>query len=392
MKNLPSDLSSFFIDFSANGQSDRCVEYGWASAEPSLRWAIDEESKLIIPPGIQPQNMILELNVSPLVSPGIGAQRLMVSVNSHDVQELVVDAGERKYVCEVPAELIKTDSPIAIIFKHPDGRRPCDIGLNSDERVLSVAFRTLSIHPVHDLIPPVEIIQDGSGNLEEFKSIGEEFTRMFLIERALLKPHERVLDVGSGVGRNARPLSGYLDARGSYEGLDIMRNAVDWCQAHYARFPNFRFQFADIYSSVYNPTSRVLDTEYRFPFRDGDFDLVFLASVFTHIMPDGAAHYISEISRVLKPNGRCVATFFLLDPETRKKAEAGETKIAFPYEVGTARVMDNNDFAQAVALDSRFVHECFQRAGLRVVDTKLGNWAGFKGIGRDFQDLLIAVK
>ena len=325
-------VSSFLIDFSADGRSDPCLEYGWSYAEPTLRWAINGESKLTIPPGIQSQNMILELNVSPLVSPTIAAQRLIVSVNSQDLQQFVLDAGEGKYLCEVPAELIKADSPIVIVFKHPDGRRPCDIGLNSDERILSIAFSTLSIYPIDDLVPPVELLLDGSSNIEEFKVIGEEFTRMFLIERALLKPYERVLDLGSGVGRNARALSAHLDARGSYEGLDINRKAVNWCQTHYDRFPNFRFQWADVYSSVYNPTSGVLDTEYTFPFMDSDFDLVFLASVFTHMMPDGVAHYISEVSRVLKPSGRCVATFFLLDPANRKKVEAGESLIAFPYE------------------------------------------------------------
>ena|ERR1051326_8569064 len=387
-----SGVSSFFIDFSLPGQSDPCLEYGWSYAEPTLRWAINGESKLTIPPGIQPQNMVLEFNVSPLVSPTIAAQRLTVSVNHHELQQFVLDAGEKKYVCEVPAELINADSSIVIIFKHPDGRRPCDIGLSSDERILSVAFRTLSMYAIDDLIPPVELLSDGSSNIDEFKVIGEEFTRMFLIERALLKPYERVLDLGSGVGRNARALSAYLDARGSYEGLDINRKAVDWCQAHYDRFPNFRFQWADVYSSVYNPTSRVLDTEYTFPFTDRDFDLVFLASVFTHMMPEGVAHYISEVSRVLKPSGRCVATFFLLDPATRKKVEAGESLIAFPYEIGNTRVMDDNNLAAAVALDDLLVHECFQRAGLRVVDAKLGNWSGCQGIGRDFQDLLIAVK
>src|SRR5215831_9618688 len=234
-----SGVSSFLIDFSDQGQSDPCLEYGWSYAEPTLRWAINGESKLIIPPGIQPQNMILELNVSPLASPTIAAQRLIVSVNSHELQQFVLNPGEGKYVCEVPAELIKADSPIVIVFKHPDGRRPCDIGLNSDKRILSIAFRTLSMYPIDDLIPPVELLQlDGSKNIEEFKVIGEGFTRTFLIERALLKPYERVLDLGSGVGRSARVLSGYLDARGSYEGLDIIRKAVDWCQTHYARFPN----------------------------------------------------------------------------------------------------------------------------------------------------------
>jgi ubiquinone/menaquinone biosynthesis C-methylase UbiE len=388
----PAYRTCLLVDFSANGQSDPWLDYGWGSAEPTLRWAINAESKLIIPPGIQPQDMTLHLNVYALVSPPIAAQRLTLSVDSHDLQQFVLGGGEAECICKIPAHLIKADAPIIIIFRHPDGARPCDLGLNSDDRILSIAFRRLSIHPLEDLIPPVELLLDGSQNIREFKFIGEGFTRKFLIERALLKPYERVLDLGSGIGRNARALTAYLDARGSYEGLDIVKKAVDWCQTHYSRFPNFRFQWADIYSSEYNPTSRISDTEYVLPFTDGDFDLVFLASVFTHMMPDGVVHYISEISRVLKPNGRCVATFFLLDPDTTKKVEAGKTVISFPYEIDGCRVMDDNNYAAAVALDNTFVHECFRGVGLRIVEVKLGNWSGCKDIGEHLQDLLIAIK
>ena len=68
-----------------------------------------------------------------------------------------------------------------------------------------------------------------------------------------------------------------------------------------------------MFSSHYNPTGHYLNSEYRLPFPDGDFGVVFLCSVFTHMLPDGVANYIREISRVLKRGGRCVSSFFLLN-------------------------------------------------------------------------------
>lgn len=50
---------------------------------------------------------------------------------------------------------------------------------------------------------------------------GEQFLQYF-IELGGLKPSDRVLDVGCGIGRLAIPLTQYLDARGGYAGLDIV--------------------------------------------------------------------------------------------------------------------------------------------------------------------------
>ncbi len=43
----------------------------------------------------------------------------------------------------------------------------------------------------------------------DFKVIGNEFFRYF-VEIGGLKPHEKVLEVGCGIGRMAVPLMGYL--------------------------------------------------------------------------------------------------------------------------------------------------------------------------------------
>src|SRR5437867_12941654 len=99
------------------------------------------------------------------------------------------------------------------------------------------------------LIPPDSLHSVGS---PDYVAVGEEFFRYF-IDLCELKPDDRVLDVGSGTGRMARPLTRYLKG-GSYEGIDIVARSVQWCQKTYGSgYPHFRFHCTDIYNKAYKP-------------------------------------------------------------------------------------------------------------------------------------------
>lgn len=118
-----------------------------------------------------------------------------------------------------------------------------------------------------------------------------------------------MLDVGCGSGRMALPLTGYLNSEGRYAGFDISQKAIAWCQEHItSAHPNFQFEVSDIYNSLYNPKGKYQSLDFRFPYPDASFDVVFLTSVFTHMFPPDVEHYLDEISRVLKPGGRCLCT------------------------------------------------------------------------------------
>src|SRR6516162_4477530 len=101
-----------------------------------------------------------------------------------------------------------------------------------------------------ELVPPEELYYKGDG---DFAWVGNEFLGFFR-ELGKLQPHEKVLDVGCGVGRMAVPLTGYLNAQGSYDGFDIAKPGIDWCRDKITpRFPNFRFHLVDLYNKFYNP-------------------------------------------------------------------------------------------------------------------------------------------
>jgi len=221
--------------------------------------------------------------------------------------------------------------------------------------------------------------------------VGEEFFRYF-VDLCELKPDDRVLDVGSGTGRVARPLTRYLKG-GSYDGIDIVAPSVQWCQRTYAsRYPNFRFHFADIYNKAYNPDGKCKATEYHLPFETSSFDFVFLTSVFTHMLPQDMEHYLSEVVRVLEPGKRCLITYFLINPAARKLIDEGFSHYSFKYELLGCRVESADTPEAVVAYNESAVRALYAKCGLNITEPVLyGTWCK-KRDGLSWQDMIIATK
>lgn len=193
----------------------------------------------------------------------------------------------------------------------------------------------------------------------DFRATGEEFLGLFrqLVD---LRAQDRVLDIGCGIGRMARVLVPVLRPPGSYDGFDIAQGGIRWCQAHYRDTPApFRFEHADVRNSVYNAAGADTPETYRFPYDDNAFDVAIATSVFTHLLPEAADHYLAQAARVLAPKGRLFATWFLTkdqdappppfkpDPTTAPAAttdpKAPETAVAYP-ELWLRERLDANGF------------------------------------------------
>lgn len=241
------------------------------------------------------------------------------------------------------------------------------------------------------LVPPVEFMFDGPQTLEEFKANGEEFLKIYK-DVCDLRPDEKMLDVGSGIGRKTLPLTRYFDERAVYEGIDITASGVEWCSEKITpRFPNFRFQQIDVYNKHYNPQGRHQPSEYRFPFADESFSFVMLGSVFTHMLPDDLENYLAEVARVLMKGGRCLITYFLLNEESLTLIEAGESTLDLRYVFDMYRTISPDVPEQAIAFDESWIEGLYERLGLRVVRLDYGSWCGREKY-LSYQDLILAVK
>jgi ubiquinone/menaquinone biosynthesis C-methylase UbiE len=243
---------------------------------------------------------------------------------------------------------------------------------------------------LNQFIPPDDMNFVGGGN---FLEIGNEFCRYF-VEFAGLQPHERVLDVGSGIGRMALPLTQYLNEQGSYEGIDVVPRGIDWCRSRIEpMYPRFHFQLADIHNRHYTPNGRYRADGYRFPFPGGSFDFVFLTSVFTHLLPEEMENYLYESARVLKVGGRCLLTFFLLNRESLDLIEQKKTSLPFYHQLTPqSRIVNRHVPAETISYDEKMVLALLDGFGLKLTQPiHYGNWCARPRF-LSYQDMVIVRK
>jgi SAM-dependent methyltransferase len=238
-----------------------------------------------------------------------------------------------------------------------------------------------------DLMPPSDL---HCGEGPDFVEKGEKWV-VYFTDVCGLKPDERVLDVGCGSGRVALPLSRYM-TEGRYDGFDTGAREIEWCQKHVTPVaPNFHFEHANVYNKTYNPAGTIAPGEFRFPYGDQEFDFVLLTSVFTHMLPADLEHYFSEISRVLKSDGRWLATYFLLNDEALQMIVAGTSFYDFTHDLGDYRVFNPDQHEDGIAYPESYVRKLYERFGYDFT-IDYGGWPG-RGpspTNKDGQDIVVA--
>jgi SAM-dependent methyltransferase len=237
-------------------------------------------------------------------------------------------------------------------------------------------------------LPPLHL-RRYVGPLGSFESSGAEFMS-YLRLLAGLRPDERVLDIGCGCGQMALHLEDYLDQQARYVGVDIHRPSISWCQKKIStRRRNFEFAHIDVRNEAFNPRGVHRAEAYQFPFEAGSFDLILLKSVFTHMRPDEVNNYLREVARLLKSNGRCLATFFLLNDEQARLAGEGVNDLKFERGEGVWRYRYEHSPESAVAFDERYLMQLLAENGL-VLKRPIyyGRWAG-RTDGLSYQDILL---
>ncbi len=239
------------------------------------------------------------------------------------------------------------------------------------------------------LIPPKGKIFIGRG---DFKAQGEKLMSQ-LVKYANLQPNHRVLDIGCGIGRLAVPLTNYLNEEGSYEGFDIVKPGIEWCNKNIGRsYSNFKFKHIDLKNDLYNLKTREEAKNFVFPYKDKEFDLAFLFSVFTHMIPEDVDNYLSEIYRVLKKGGRCFATFFILNTESKELMTQGHG-LNFKYNKGNHFLIDKKVKEANVAYQEDFLRSLLTQKKFKIEKISCGYWPGkCREDCIDFQDTVIIIK
>jgi SAM-dependent methyltransferase len=200
-----------------------------------------------------------------------------------------------------------------------------------------------------------------------------------------------IIDAGCGYGRLAVPLASHLDDGGRYRGFDVSRRAIAWCNRWIVpRHPHCEFLRVDIHNDHYNPRGAVAAERFTFPYPDSYADVVFASSLFTHLRPATMRRYIHEASRVLRPGGRFVASFFLLNDESRAAVaeKRGEPKLIHLDD--DVAVQDPTDPEAAIAFSESLVRQCLHDAGFEAPQLHYGSWCE-RSQTLSYQDFVVAV-
>lgn len=226
---------------------------------------------------------------------------------------------------------------------------------------------------IDDLTPPRGLVFVGYG---DFKKTGKILLKQ-IQEVCKLQPDSKVLDVGCGIGRLAVPLTQFLNSNGRYEGFDVVKQGIKWCNKHISsRYPNFNFLHVELKNDLYNLKTEKEARSFVFPYNKSEFDLVVLTSVFTHMMPDDVRNYLNQIHRVLKKGGKCFATFFLLNPKIKARIDK-RGYFNFQHRFGEYGLLDKNVKEANVAYEEDYLlTKLFPDNKLKVDNIYYGWWSG----------------
>lgn len=282
-------------------------------------------------------------------------------------------------------------------MKRTTGLRNLWYSLSSGQRYL---IRKLYYFPIdlrdkitgksHKYVPPRGMIFTGSSaGAESYLKQGQhqlELLKTFVH----LKPSDDVLDIGSGVGRSAIALSDFLSNEARYEGFDVVKKGVDWCNKKLRKdFPNFNFTYVPLFNDLYNQEKNDA-LNFVFPYEDLAFDKTFSFSVFTHMKIAEIEHYFTEIKRVMKPDGLSLHTFFLYHDEDSDYISTREN-FNFPVDKGNYKLMSDKVEGANISIHKDELYKMANRSGLEIVSIIDGFWKDkVKDLSKiEYQDMVV---
>jgi SAM-dependent methyltransferase len=262
-------------------------------------------------------------------------------------------------------------------------------GILTNEDIFHCAKPETGEHQVGETPLPPTRLRFMNETPEQFLAIGDALYRE-LREYAGLSATGKLLDIGSGYGRLAHAMIRSDDFQGVYTGIEILPIHSAWCRDNLTRLkPDFRFIHLDVLNDRYNPGGSILPSELVFPFTDHAYDVICLASVFTHMYEEDILRYLTEIRRMLAPDGSVYVTFFLLNDGSRELLAAGRSSISMTRQLNDHTLYHNaDDPLHAIAFEENWLRGLIASTQLSVRSTLYGTWCGRKSTNL-YQDTLI---
>ncbi len=175
-----------------------------------------------------------------------------------------------------------------------------------------------------------------------------------------LEAYDAVFDFGCGCGRMARKLMMQKPRPRRYLGIDVHKGMIDWCSQNLTPVdPAFQFVHHDVWSPSYGHGNSYRLAE-PFPTKDGEFTLFLANSVFTHLYLRQTEYYLSEIARILSPQGIAITSWFFFDSDTYPSLDGG------PHTL----YVSETDPTHAVIYDRKWFIDTVRRCGLGVKFTR----------------------
>lgn len=144
--------------------------------------------------------------------------------------------------------------------------------------------------PIERTPPPLENLKRiGETDFESYVKMGQvlfdQMHKLFRDYTCIPTAGQNVLDFGCGIGRVTFPRAAAYDA--TITACDVDPTAIRYIQEN--------SHTINALVSSYNPP---------LPFEDGQFDLVYANSVFTHFPKDAEAYWLAEMARITHPGSK----------------------------------------------------------------------------------------
>jgi SAM-dependent methyltransferase len=216
------------------------------------------------------------------------------------------------------------------------------------------------------------------------------------------KTGNNILDIGCGTGLLGISSEPFVGNGGSYTGIDVMKEDIDFCKSHYTA-PNYHFVHFDAANPAY---AGAQSPELKpWPVPSASQDMVTALSVWTHLREKDAIFYFNEIARVLHKGGKAMITFFILDEDyesslTRRSKTPGryhntnQEDWVFNKSAYQSENWFTTPFAHhpedAIGVTRAGLDILLGSSGLKLAQYYPGNWKENPGVF--FQDILILKK